>query len=305
MSACVETTVCNPEWLKACNRMSKVIVPSEFVKGMLEATSSQFSVPITTPVFVVPESYYDDLTGLGESILDLKPTDFAILLNGQITGMNSQLDRKNMFNTIRWLCETFRDDPNVVIVIKTNMARNTIIDRFVSKNLMTRLLSEVRPRSNPRVMLVHGDLRDVEMTGLYKHPNVKALVSLTRGEGFGLPLLEAAVAGLPVVATDWSAHKEFLDDRFTKIQSTLVDVPKQKIDGNIFIGGAKWAEPSELDFKKKIVQLRKDQTIALGMSKSLSQDLSNSHSQVSIESQYESIFKEVLCWWELLSFSYS
>jgi len=52
------------------------------------------------------------------------------------------------------------------------------------------------------------------LTRAYKYaarfPQVKALVALTRGEGYGLPILEAAASGLPVIATGWSGHMDFL-----------------------------------------------------------------------------------------------
>jgi len=49
------------------------------------------------------------------------------------------------------------------------------------------------------------------MIGLYSHEKVKALVSISHGEGYGLPLFEAAYTGLPVVTTNWSGHVDFLN----------------------------------------------------------------------------------------------
>ena len=62
----------------------------------------------------------------------------------------------------------------------------------------------------PNVYLLHGSLSMEEMNKLYNHPNIKAFVSLTHGEGFGRPLLEATMTGLPVIASNWSGQLDFL-----------------------------------------------------------------------------------------------
>ena len=53
-------------------------------------------------------------------------------------------------------------------------------------------------------------MTDEEMNQLNNDPKVKAFVSFTKGEGFGRPLLEAAITGKPVITTNWSGHLDFL-----------------------------------------------------------------------------------------------
>ena len=57
------------------------------------------------------------------------------------------------------------------------------------------------------------------MSTLYSHHKIKCMVSLTRGEGFGRPLLEASVNGLPIIASKWSGHLDFLDKKLCKLLS--------------------------------------------------------------------------------------
>ena len=45
-------------------------------------------------------------------------------------------------------------------------------------------------------------MKPIELKSLYSSEKVSALVSLSKGEGFGLTLLEAAACGLPMVATN-------------------------------------------------------------------------------------------------------
>jgi hypothetical protein len=253
MSAVVETDICNPQWINDCNRMDHVIVPSEHARTCLRNTGN-----IQTRLDVVPEGYYDGINEYdpGSLNLDIK-TDFNFLIFGQITGTNPHNDRKNLFNTIKWLCETFSGDSNVGIVIKTNSGRNTQMDKKITLNLMEKLLAEVRNGPYPMVHLIHGALEPKEIGSIYRHPKIKALVSLTRGEGFGLPILEAAACGLPVIATNWSGHLDFMKlGKFIPIDYMLKEIDGSRVDASIFMKGAKWAEPIEEDAKKKLKKFR-------------------------------------------------
>ncbi len=63
------------------------------------------------------------------------------------------------------------------------------------------------------------------MKALYEHDKVKCLVNIAHGEGFGLPLFEAARAGLPIATIPWSGQLDFLqwdgENLFNAIDCTL------------------------------------------------------------------------------------
>jgi len=291
ISAVVETDKCNPKWVEDCNKMNKVVVPSEFTKKVL--TNSGV---LLTEVKVIPESYPDCYRDSKTVDLNLNlQTKFNFLIVGQLTGNNPENDRKNIFYTIKWLCEAFKDDKDVGIIIKTNGGRNTRIDRRSITGVFTQLLAEVRPSGNPKVTLVHGELSEIEVYSLMKEPSVKALVSLTRGEGFGLPLLEAAAAGLPVIATNWSAHTEFLKlGRYIEIEHKLVDVHKSRIDNNIFVQGCKWAMPIEEQFKRKAKKFKESSSVPTEWALDLQTKILEKYSQENIASLYDAEFGSLL-----------
>ena len=54
----------------------------------------------------------------------------------------------------------------------------------------------------PNIYLLHGEFTDVEMNEIYNHPKVKAMVCLSKGEGFGRPLLEFTQSKKPIIATN-------------------------------------------------------------------------------------------------------
>jgi glycosyltransferase involved in cell wall biosynthesis len=78
------------------------------------------------------------------------------------------------------------------------------------------------------------------MNSLYNHPKIKAMVSLTKGEGFGRPLLEFTMTGKPVIASNWSGHKDFLPlDKAVMVGGTLTDVHDSAVD-KFVLKNAKW-----------------------------------------------------------------
>jgi len=284
MSAVVETDRCNGSWVHACNDMDHVIVPSTHAKRCLENTGY-----VSKPLDVVPEAIYEQIVDGELESLDLElSTDFNFLVVGQLTGNNPKNDRKNLFYTLKWLCEEFKDDKDVGIVLKTNSGRNTKIDKQVTLNTFSSVLKEVRPGKYPKFHLLHGTMTQEEMASLYRHPKIKALVSLTRGEGYGLPLLEATCSGLPVIATSWSGHLDFLGKgKFIGVEYDMVDIDPTRIDNVIFIKGSRWAEPREDDAKKRLRKFYKGNSAPTKWAEDLKEKLVPLYKQEAINANYE------------------
>jgi glycosyltransferase involved in cell wall biosynthesis len=287
VTAGVETDVCNPAWIGNCNSMSAVAVPSSHAEKCIRASGR-----ITTPMYVIPEAYSEAITQrVTTKVDDLTfSTPFNFLFFGQVTGNNPENDRKNFFYTIKWFCENFSHDDDVGLIVKTNTGRNTKIDRKVVVQMLNNLLGEVRKSSAPKIHLLHGDMNDAEVASLYRHPQVKALVSLTRGEGYGLPILEAAASGLPVIATGWSGHMDFMSHgKFINVSYKVDKVHPSRVDSNIFMPNAQWAHPSEEDFKKKITKFRNASEVPLQWAKDLQKIILQKYSLESVNRKYDSL----------------
>jgi len=247
VSAVVEADKCSKQWVEACQRMDHVIVPSEFAKKCL-INSGLKSKRVT----VIPESFIDSCMEEPIPLNISFQTQENYLMFGQMSG-DYETDRKNTATTIALFCDLYKDNSNVGLIVKTNSGGNSSVDRHISKLKLNSILKQVRKGPFPKVYFLHGYLNEKEVSSLYKHPKVKGLISLTHGEGFGLPLLEAAACGLPVCATNWSAHTEFLNlGDWTKVPGRIEPVPQRKVDGVIFVQGSKWANPDINEARKSI-----------------------------------------------------
>lgn len=74
-------------------------------------------------------------------------------------------------------------------------------------------------KAKTRIYHLTGRRTELEMAKLYQAADV--YITLSRGEGFDLPLLEAAACGLPVIAADHTSHLDLLLPK----ESTLLIPP--------------------------------------------------------------------------------
>jgi len=103
------------------------------------------------------------------------------------------------------------------------------------------------PTRVPMIVVMEDHLSHSEMLSLYRAAD--AFVLSTRGEGWGLPYMEAMAMGLPAIGTRWSAHLDFMNDRNSYlIDCKVVDIPdhllgEPPLHKSLF-QGHRWAEPS-------------------------------------------------------------
>ena len=206
VSAGIETTVYPAEFIDGSNRMNLNLVSSEHSKQV--ALASQFekrnkqnnqvvgTIKLEKPIEVLFEGldldkYYKKPQNSG-LLKDIKE-DFCFLYTGHWLNGKLGEDRKNTGLMLKTFLETFKGISNKkpALILKTNTVNYSLLD----KEQIIRQIHQIRDK-------IPGNLPNV-----YK---VKAFISFTKGEGYGRPLVEAAITGKPVITTNWSGHKDFL-----------------------------------------------------------------------------------------------
>jgi len=130
------------------------------------------------------------------------------------------------------------------------MGGTSYLDREEMLKRIATIRKSVNSNNVPNVYLLHGEFSDEEMNQLYNHPKVKSMVSLTKGEGYGRPLLEFSLTKKPVLTTNWSGHIDFLDPEFTTLMSGELKEIHKSASNDWLLKEAKWfnVEHGEIGF---------------------------------------------------------
>lgn len=230
VTAGIETTVCDPSWIEGVNRMNLTLVSSNHAKNVFEQTTYEQrdkntdqaigQLRVNKPIEVLFEgvdlaTYFpidEDQYVSQITKLDEVEQDFCYLTVGHWMQGDVGEDRKNIGLTVKAFYEIFKDKKNKpALILKTSSVGASYTDRESILSKIHQIRESVRSKDLPRVYLLHGEFSNEEMNNIYNHPKIKALVSLTKGEGFGRPLLEFSVTKKPIITTNWSGHLDFLD----------------------------------------------------------------------------------------------
>jgi len=266
ITAGIESDRVDPSWLmKTHQGIDKIIVPSNHAKEGFVRTSYEVHNKTNDTKTIVDCACPVDVIGYPVKEIEVEEIDLELATDFNFLTIAMMGPRKNIETTISGFIKEFREDKDVGLIIKTGLGRASVMDRFATKKTIEGLVNKCGDR-NCKVYLVHGELSESQIHSLYLHPKVKAYVSTTHGEGYGLPIFEAAYSGLPIIATGWSGHMDFLTGKlkgkekklFSKIDYEIKTVQKEAVWKNIITEDSKWAYPRELDYMKKMRSLYKN-----------------------------------------------
>lgn len=276
VTAGMETTLCDPSWIQGCNKMDLVIVSSQHAKKTFESskfdvqddTTKQITgtVELTTKVEVLFEgadvNKYTPLAFPTKIDLDGIDEQFCFLVVGHWLPGEIGEDRKNIGYTIKAFLETFKNKPTnkqPALLLKVQAGSGTsIMDREAVLDKIDAIRKTVKGNL-PNIYLLHGDMTDAEMNELYNHGRVKAMVSLTKGEGFGRPLLEFSLVNKPIIAPYWSGHIDFLSSDYVKfVGGTLTNVHPSAVIEKMILKESQWFTPNAIEVGKAFEDVYKN-----------------------------------------------
>jgi len=294
-TAGIETTKVAPEWLMNANKMDKIIVISNFAKEGFYNTSYPVKnkdtdeivqhLRCTTPIEAVNYPYKE----YKPEKVDI---DFETNFNFLVVAQWSI--RKNIENTVKWFVEEFKNI-NVGLILKLNTKNNCIMDRKHTEARLKNLLDQYKDMKC-KVYFLHGDFTDEQMTDLYRHKKIKAMISLAHGEGFGLPLFEAAYNGLPIISPAWGGQLDFLyapieekgkvrrRAHFAGIEYEIAPVQDEAVWNGVLIKDSMWAYAKKASYASALRKMHSN----YGYYKKLANNLKDwVQEEFKAEKQYE------------------
>lgn len=262
VTAGIETTICDASWIEGVNRMNVTLTSSDHSKKVFE--SSQFEkrdqqgrtiahVKLEKPVEVLFEGvdlskyfFTEEVnkTDLVKSLDEIEES-FCFLFVGHWLQGELGEDRKNTGLMLKTFLETFqnkKDKP--ALIMKTSSAGSSIMDRHDILKKIDAIRNSVGSNL-PNVYLLHGEMSDEDMNNLYNHKKVKAMFNLTKGEGFGRPILEFAMVKKPIIVSAWSGHMDFLTQDLTcLLGGELKNVHPSASVQNMILQESQWFNPN-------------------------------------------------------------
>ena len=248
-----------PVWIQKANQMDKVITISKHSQDVFENTRyeviNQNKEVVDIMSLNVPIEYVN---------YSVRSTDRGQPLNLQLSTQFNFLTisqfgpRKNLHSLVNAFVKRFHEDSDVGLIVKTHMKNPSVLDKERTRQKLNLMLQGF-PERKCKVYLLHGELSEKQMCSLYQHPDIRAFVTTTHGEGYGLPIFEAACNGLPIVAPNWSGHVDFLNipvrnkkktkvkPLFCVIPHTLREVQKEAEWPGVIEPKSQWAFMEESD----------------------------------------------------------
>jgi hypothetical protein len=252
-TAGIETTIAPAEWVEGCGRMNLILGSSEHtIKVLKESKFEKRDQQTNQTIGIIEWKGDSEVIFEGADIETYKPVkstfdlsnvkeDFAYLFVGHWMQGHLGEDRKNVGLLVKAFYETFKNkSKKPALIMKTSTVGSSYMDRDELIKRIKMIKDTVKSTNLPNIYLLHGEFTDVEMNEIYNHSKVKAMVNLTKGEGFGRPLLEFSLTNKPIITTNWSGHIDYLNPEFVTLLSGNLTKVHPSAANNMLLSEAEW-----------------------------------------------------------------
>lgn len=244
-----ETSLIHPKWVQCCNMMDAIMLPCQWNVEAFRASG------VTKPISKV-------VHGLDPNLFsDIQP-DFPLPGLENHFKFYSILQwhyRKNPIGMIRAYMRAFASGEKVAMILKTYRGEGPVHEeREFFKREIAEIGKHLPEDRRPVVHIIAESMSGRDMLRLYKTGD--CLVSLHRGEGFGLVPAIAGLAGKPVIATGATGNMEYMDTS----NSYPIKYQWAKVTGmgNFnpwYLPDQNWTEPNVNDAADKMRQVYENQ----------------------------------------------
>jgi glycosyltransferase involved in cell wall biosynthesis len=301
VTAGTEGSICNPEWIDRINQMQLTIVPSEFTKKTFEDTAIQSGKAITTNILVISE-YFDDTIYNNKTVttsipaIDSIKEKNAFLMCGHWLQGNLGEDRKNISGALHCFFTAFKDkqrSTQPALILKTSGATYSVTDRWETEKKINQIRDIFGDEKHklPNVYLLHGDLTNAEMNALYNHEKIKAMISFTKAEGFGRPLLEFATTGKPIIAPHYSGQVDFLKKEFICALPGIMTNIHESAANDFLLKESQWFTVDYTYASKMLVEVLKNYTNWKQLANRQRSFVNSNFTETAIAKQYDEVLK--------------
>jgi hypothetical protein len=255
-TAGIETTIAPAEWVEGCSRMNLVLGSSEHtIKVLKDSKFEKRDQHTNQPMGIIEwkgdsevifegantEVYTPLAMPTKMKLADEMNEDFCFLFLGHWMQGALGEDRKNVGLLVKAFYETFKNKTKKpALILKTSQVGSSYMDRDEILKRIQAIKSTVKANSLPNIYLLHGEFSDAEINELYNQPKVKAMINLTKGEGFGRPLLEFSLVNKPIITTNWSGHVDYLNPEFTTLLPGNLTKVHPSAANNMLLSDAEW-----------------------------------------------------------------
>jgi glycosyltransferase involved in cell wall biosynthesis len=254
ITAGIESTIAPADWIEGCQRMDLVLGSSKHTIDVLrnskfekrDQNTNQVAgiIEWNKPGDVLFEGIEEDIyKPQPSSTFDLSsiPEDFCYLFNSMWTDGDFGEDRKNVGLLIKAFFETFKNkSKKPALILKTTTVGASYMDRDKILKRIKAIQDTVKSTNLPNIYLLHGEVSDKDINELNNHPKVKAMISLTKGEGWGRCLAEFSVVNKPIITTNFSGHKDYLNPEFTTLLNGNLTQIHPSAANNMLLREASW-----------------------------------------------------------------
>jgi len=251
VTAGIESTLVPKDWIEGVNKMDLNLVSSNHSKNVFLSTEVRQNdqvLRVTKPIEVLFEGANTDIYKFIDTPcsinIDIKE-DFAYLFVGHWMQGDINEDRKNVGLLVKAFYETFKNkSKKPALILKTSAVNSSYSDRDEILRRIKLIKETVNSNDLPNIYLLHGDFSDSEMNEIYNHSKIKAMISLTKGEGFGRPLLEFTFSKKPIIVSGWSGHMDFLSKDFNIIIGGTLTPVHPSVANQFLLKESQWFSPN-------------------------------------------------------------